>query len=161
VTYLLYRVVFLAERHLKEASKVDGHPLSVVRLIETEDASNLAIRHAAAVHFKNIVKEGWDINKEDGNKTNEQVAVKSIDRFLTDQKSFQREVRAMQYVLHFGGHPHIVSLHTYFKNDDDFFHIVMDYIPGGRMFDYLIENWTYSEADAARLVREVASCGFL
>jgi serine/threonine protein kinase len=89
-------------------------------------------------------------------KTGEQVAVKSISRAYTDRDSFQREMRAMQYVLQFGGHPHIVSLHTYFE-DDDFFHVVMDYISGGEMFDHLIKNGAYSEADAARLVREVAS----
>jgi serine/threonine protein kinase len=88
--------------------------------------------------------------------TNEKVAIKSISRAFTDRESFQREMRAMQYVLHFGGHPHIVSLHTYFE-DDDFFHVVMDYISGGEMFDHLIKNGAYSEADAARLVREVAS----
>ncbi|KAI2489694.1 protein kinase [Fragilaria crotonensis] len=89
-------------------------------------------------------------------KTGEQVAVKSISRSYTDRDSFQREMRAMQYVLQFGGHPHIVSLHTYFE-DEDYFHVVMDYISGGEMFDHLIKNGAYSEADAARLVREVAS----
>lgn len=89
-------------------------------------------------------------------KTGERVAVKSINRAFTDRESFQREMRAMQYILQFGGHPHIVSLHTYFE-DDDYFHVVMDYISGGEMFDHLIKNGAYSEADAARLVREVAS----
>jgi hypothetical protein len=89
-------------------------------------------------------------------RTGERVAVKSISRAFTDRESFQREMRAMQYILQFGGHPHIVSLHTYFE-DDDYFHVVMDYISGGEMFDHLIKNGAYSEADAARLVREVAS----
>jgi exportin-2 (importin alpha re-exporter) len=72
-------LLFSGERHLKEASKIDGHPLSVLRLIETEDASNLAIRQAAAVHFKNIVKKGWDVNKEDGN---DGIVISARDRVL-------------------------------------------------------------------------------
>lgn len=35
--------------------------------MEVSEASNDAIRQAAAVHFKNIVKKGWDTTKEDGN----------------------------------------------------------------------------------------------
>jgi serine/threonine protein kinase len=89
-------------------------------------------------------------------KTGENVAVKSISRAYTNREAFQREMRAMQYILQFGGHPNIVSLHTYFE-DDDHFHVVMDYIAGSELFDHLIKNGAYSEADAARLVRDVAS----
>jgi serine/threonine protein kinase len=88
--------------------------------------------------------------------TGETVAVKSINRAYTDRHTFQREMRAMQYILQFGGHPHICALHTYFEDEDNF-NVVMDYISGGEMFDHLIKNGAYSESDAARLVREVAS----
>ena len=55
-----------AEKHLSEAQKFDGHPLIVLQLIASADASYATVRQAAAVHFKNIVKKGWDANNEDG-----------------------------------------------------------------------------------------------
>lgn len=41
--------------------------------------------------------------------------------------------------------------------DHDHFYLVMDLVSGGEMFDHLINYGAYSEADAARLMREVAS----
>ena len=55
-----------AERLLSDATKNSGHCLEVLRLIASMDGnnSNPAIRQAAAVHFKNIVKKGWDAECE-------------------------------------------------------------------------------------------------
>ena len=55
---------FSAERHLTEARKVEGHPLQVLQIVASSDHANQAIRQAAAVHFKNIVKKGWDTEAE-------------------------------------------------------------------------------------------------
>ncbi len=41
--------------------------------------------------------------------------------------------------------------------DHDHYYLVMDLVSGGEMFDHLIKYGAYSEADAARLMREVAS----
>ena len=35
--------------------------------------------------------------------------------------------------------------------------MILDLVEGGEMFDHLVDHGAYSEADAARLVREVAS----
>jgi exportin-2 (importin alpha re-exporter) len=48
------------------AQKTPGHPLEVLRLVASSDAADAAVRQAAAVHFKNIVKNGWDEAREDG-----------------------------------------------------------------------------------------------
>lgn len=42
-----------------------GHPLEVLRLVASSDGIDLAVRQAAAVHFKNTVKKGWDTSHED------------------------------------------------------------------------------------------------
>jgi exportin-2 (importin alpha re-exporter) len=68
-----------------EATKIDSHPLTVLRLIETE-VSNAAIRQAAAVHFKNIVKKGWDTAKEDGN---DGIVISERDRLLIKENLVQ------------------------------------------------------------------------
>ena len=41
--------------------------------------------------------------------------------------------------------------------DDDHFYLVMDLVCGGEMFDHLINYGAYSEADASRLIHEIAS----
>ena len=57
-----------AERLLSDASKRPRHHIDVLQLIASMDGNNTnpAIRQAAAVHFKNIVKKGWDADAEDG-----------------------------------------------------------------------------------------------
>jgi exportin-2 (importin alpha re-exporter) len=55
-----------AEGHLKASQKSPGHLLEVLRLVASSDAADAPVRQAAAVHFKNTVKKGWDVNSEDG-----------------------------------------------------------------------------------------------
>lgn len=57
-----------AEGHLNEALKNPGHSLEVLRLIASSDAADAAVRQAAAVHFKNLVKSGWDEAKDEEDK---------------------------------------------------------------------------------------------
>ena len=51
---------FTAERNLSQAQKVAGHPLQVLQIVATATAAEGPIQQAAAVHFKNIVKKGWE-----------------------------------------------------------------------------------------------------
>ena len=88
--------------------------------------------------------------------TNEVVALKNISKKYTDSQYFQQEVEAMLYIQEKGGHPHVISLHEHFE-DGDFFILILDFIRGGELFDHLIEMGAYSEMDASRIVREVAS----
>lgn len=55
-----------AERHLAEARRTAGHPLAVLKIVASADAADAAVRQSAAVHFKNLVKKGWDEQAEDG-----------------------------------------------------------------------------------------------
>ena len=88
--------------------------------------------------------------------TEEPVALKQISKKHTKDAHFQREMKAMIYIRSQGGHPHLCSLHEHF-NSPKYYYVVLDYIGGGEMFDHLINNGAYSEWDASRLVREVAS----
>lgn len=88
--------------------------------------------------------------------TNEVVALKNISKKYTDSQYFQQEVEAMLYIQEKGGHPHVITLHEHFE-DGDFFILILDFIRGGELFDHLIEMGAYSEMDASRIVREVAS----
>ncbi len=84
------------------------------------------------------------------------MAVKKIAKNFTDDVSFQREMNALLHLRKNGGHPNIYSLRENF-NEGNYYILVFDLVSGGEMFDHLIRQGAYSEADAARLVREVAS----
>lgn len=88
--------------------------------------------------------------------TGEKVAVKKIPKKFTDNETFQREMNALLRLRDAGGHPNICGLRENF-DEGDFYFLVLDLIQGGEMFDQLCAHGAYSEADAARLVREVAS----
>jgi len=89
-------------------------------------------------------------------KTGEEVAIKKISKEFTDDVSFQREMDALLHIRAAGGHPHICGLRENF-DEGDHFYLVLDLISGGEMFEHLCAQGAYSEADAARLVREIAS----
>jgi predicted Ser/Thr protein kinase len=89
-------------------------------------------------------------------KTGEAVAVKKMPQNMTDNVSFQREMDALLRLRDEGGHPHICGLRENYEEDEHYY-LVLDLVSGGEMFDHLCEKGAYSEADAARLVREVAS----
>lgn len=55
-----------------------------------------------------------------------------------------------------GGHPNICGLRDMYENNTHYL-LVFDLVPGGEMFEHLINFGAYSEADASRLMREVAS----
>jgi serine/threonine protein kinase len=89
-------------------------------------------------------------------KTGELVAVKKISKQHTDDSSFQQEMNAFHQIRMAGNHPNICGLRENF-DEGQYYYLVLDLVRGGEMFDHLIENGAYSEADAARLVREVGS----
>ncbi|KAL9187727.1 hypothetical protein ACHAXT_006105 [Thalassiosira profunda] len=65
-------------------------------------------------------------------------------------------MEALLRIQKWGGHPHICALREHF-DEGGYYFLILDLIEGGEMFDHLVNAGAYSEADAARLVREVAS----
>lgn len=88
--------------------------------------------------------------------TGDKVAVKKINKEFTDDVSFQREMNALMHLRKNGGHPNICSLRENYTEGGHYY-LVLDLVSGGEMFDHLVNLGAYSEAAAARLVREVAS----
>eukprot|EP00581_Thalassiosira_minuscula_P009991 CAMPEP_0183711148 /NCGR_PEP_ID=MMETSP0737-20130205/6721_1 /TAXON_ID=385413 /ORGANISM="Thalassiosira miniscula, Strain CCMP1093" /LENGTH=694 /DNA_ID=CAMNT_0025939585 /DNA_START=608 /DNA_END=2692 /DNA_ORIENTATION=- len=88
--------------------------------------------------------------------TGERFALKMIPKEYTDEDSFQREIDALLRVRESGSHPNICALKESFDQRGNFY-LILDLISGGEMFDHLADNGPYSEADAARLVKETAS----
>lgn len=88
--------------------------------------------------------------------TGEEVAIKKIWKEFTNRTDCQREMNALLHIREHGGHPHICSMRENF-DEKEHFALVLDLINGGELFDHLVENGAYSELDASRLIREVAS----
>ena len=88
--------------------------------------------------------------------TGQKYALKKISKRLTNKASFMREIDALMHVRESGGHPNICRLIENF-DEGGYYYLVLDLISGGELFDQLARSGPYSEADAARLVREVAS----
>eukprot|EP00560_Eucampia_antarctica_P001865 CAMPEP_0197841304 /NCGR_PEP_ID=MMETSP1437-20131217/46096_1 /TAXON_ID=49252 ORGANISM="Eucampia antarctica, Strain CCMP1452" /NCGR_SAMPLE_ID=MMETSP1437 /ASSEMBLY_ACC=CAM_ASM_001096 /LENGTH=877 /DNA_ID=CAMNT_0043451031 /DNA_START=75 /DNA_END=2708 /DNA_ORIENTATION=+ len=96
------------------------------------------------------VHPGWILS------TGEKVAFKKISKRFTNTSAFRTETAALLRLFDNGGHPNISGLRDIYE-DYDYFYLVMDLVAGGEMFDHLINYGAYSEADAARLMHEVAS----
>jgi len=88
--------------------------------------------------------------------TQEEAALKKIDKRYTDTAVFKTETAALLRIHGNGGHPNICGLRDMYESPD-FYYLVFDLVPGGEMFEHLINYGAYSEADASRLMREVAS----
>jgi serine/threonine protein kinase len=80
---------------------------------------------------------------------------RAITKKYTDDEAFMREMNALLHLRQAGGHPNICSLRENFDKGGRYY-LILDLVSGGKMFDHLIQQGAYSEADAARLVHEVA-----
>ncbi|KAG7364185.1 Ser/Thr-protein kinase [Nitzschia inconspicua] len=88
--------------------------------------------------------------------TGEKVALKKISKRYTNSSTFLTETNALLRIYENGGHPNISGLRDMYE-DHSHYYLVMDLISGGELFDHLSNDGAYSEADAARLVFEIAS----
>jgi aminoglycoside phosphotransferase len=96
------------------------------------------------------------VYKAKDRKTGENVAIKAVPRSAEYNTAFQREIDALMYLKEQGGHPCICQLRANYQTGD-YYYFVLDLVEGGEMFDHLASHGPYSEADAARLIREIAS----
>lgn len=88
--------------------------------------------------------------------TGEKVALKKISKRYTNSSDFFTETDALLRIYDNGGHPNLSGLRDMYE-DYSHYYLVMDLISGGELFDHLSNDGAYSEADAARLVFEIAS----
>lgn len=90
--------------------------------------------------------------------TKRKVALKKISKKHTTNDSFNREMEALLHLQNAAGtgHPNICSLIEHF-DEGDYFYLILDLVSGGELFDHLVEQGAYSEMDASRLIREIAS----
>mmetsp|Transcript_21023 Transcript_21023/g.34764 ORF Transcript_21023/g.34764 Transcript_21023/m.34764 type:complete len:797 (+) Transcript_21023:125-2515(+) len=123
-----------------------------------ESASKKSVEDEYRIRWNRPLGEGsfGTVFRAVERQSGEEVAVKKIPKKYTDDVGFQREMDAMLHIRSAGGHPNICGLRENF-DDGKHYYLALDLISGGEMFDHLVKQGAYSEADAARLVREIAS----
>ncbi len=128
-----------------------------VRKMEEESCTD-KLEHRYFVNWKEPLGEGsfGVVYLAMDQKTQGRVAVKKISKKYTGAHDLQREINSLLHLRDAGGHPNICSLRETFS-EDGFYYLILDLVEGCEMFDHLVSQGAYSEADAARLVREVAS----
>lgn len=84
-----------------------------------------------------------------------QVAVKIIDKDKLDKATAAklfREVKIMKML----NHDHVVRLYEVIDTPAELF-LVLEYVPGGELFDYLVTHGRMKEKDARRHFRQIVS----
>ncbi|BFZ10537.1 hypothetical protein BsWGS_13576 [Bradybaena similaris] len=88
--------------------------------------------------------------------TGEHVAIKYIKKTKiqdeTDQARIRREIQIMSSLRH----QHIVNVREVFEKKDKIV-LVMDYAPGGELYDYLNKMGRLTEEEARRIFRQIVS----
>ena len=135
--------------------------LMIARELEKAAEEEASLETKYKVHWRRPLGEGTfgAVYSATDRTTGRSVAVKKIYKQCTDQVSFQNEIGALLEIRKHGGHPNLCGLHGAFADHDPdgHFYLILDLIAGGELFNHLCEQGPYSEADAARLIREVAS----
>jgi len=113
---------------------------------------------------KKSIKEEYDFGEELGRggfsvvvkatkkDTKDVVAVKIIEKNQSDEELqlLQREIDILKKLTH----PNIISLKDVFDEKETIY-LVMELVQGGELFDQIVSRGTYSEADAANIVRQI------
>ncbi|KAF0744944.1 hypothetical protein Ae201684_000531 [Aphanomyces euteiches] len=68
----------------------------------------------------------------------------------------EREKNALSCVEHAGGHPNIVQLDNFYTHDG-FHYMVLEYVQGSTLFDYVAQRKQLSQEDATTILTQVAS----
>jgi len=96
---------------------------------------------------------GFSIVKKGIRKTSGEVfAIKMIEKNQAGEELqlLQREIDIMRKLKH----KNIISLEEVF-DESDHIYLVMELVTGGELFDQIVQRGTYSERDAANVVRQI------
>jgi serine/threonine protein kinase len=131
---------------------------STIRLLKQSQNTIDYLRSKYIIDWKKPIGEGafGAVYKAKNRDTGELLALKKIPKRFTDVTAFQNEINALMRIRYNGGHPGICDLNENYE-DENYYYLLIDFVSGGELFDHLIAMGAYSEKDAARLVREVAS----
>ncbi|XP_069088700.1 5'-AMP-activated protein kinase catalytic subunit alpha-2 isoform X1 [Pleurodeles waltl] len=88
--------------------------------------------------------------------TGHKVAVKILNRQKIRNLDVVGKIKKEIQNLKLFRHPHIIKLYQVISTPTDFF-MVMEYVPGGELFDYICKNGRVDDPDARRLFQQILS----
>ncbi|XP_072919197.1 5'-AMP-activated protein kinase catalytic subunit alpha-2 [Hemitrygon akajei] len=88
--------------------------------------------------------------------TRHKVAVKILNRQKIRSLDVVGKIKREIQNLKLFRHPHIIKLYQVISTPTDFF-MVMEYVPGGELFDYICKHGRVEEAEACRLFQQIIS----
>ncbi|KAF9178308.1 hypothetical protein BGZ51_007887 [Haplosporangium sp. Z 767] len=88
-------------------------------------------------------------------RTNDQVAIKIISKASLANKAavhrgIEREIAIMKLI----NHPHVIQLYDVYETEKDLF-LIMEYVSGGELFEYLVSRGRLDEAEALRFFQQI------
>lgn len=92
------------------------------------------------------------VNKESG----QEVAIKTIRKSMVETEQdlirIRREIQIMSSIQH----PHIIHIYEVFENKDKIV-LIMQFAPGGELYEYLSERKVFDDLEARRIFRQISS----
>lgn len=88
--------------------------------------------------------------------TGEVVAVRCIDRKAMPKEDSEDGLRKGVELMRKLNHPGIVRVVDFFE-DSDYFYLAMEFLPGGELLDRMIKKVSYSEDEARKTIRSIAT----
>mmetsp|Transcript_4903 Transcript_4903/g.9178 ORF Transcript_4903/g.9178 Transcript_4903/m.9178 type:complete len:488 (+) Transcript_4903:452-1915(+) len=76
----------------------------------------------------------------------------SITSDLGARKKFVAEIEILKHM----NHPNIVKLYEFYEDENNY-HLVTEYLPGGELFDYILKTRNLNELSAANVMRQLLS----
>lgn len=143
--------------------------ITTVTMVSDSEPRNVMLQHMRSLKGRSLNDKyniDWEVILGEGaygsvhparlSATGEKVALKQISRGFTNAIGFKTETDALLRIYDNGGHPNISGLRDMYE-DHKYYYLILDLVSGGEMFEHLVSHGAYSEADAARLMHEVAS----
>lgn len=92
------------------------------------------------------------INKETG----QEVAIKTIKKTKIENEQDLQRVRREIQIMSSIEHPHIIHIYEVFENKDKIV-LVMQYAPGGELYEYVSQAKLLDDSEARRIFRQIAT----
>ncbi|KAI8598359.1 kinase-like domain-containing protein [Dissophora ornata] len=88
-------------------------------------------------------------------KTNEQAAVKIISKAsLVNRAAVHRGIEREIAIMKLINHPHVIRLYDVYETEKELF-LVMEYVSGGELFEYLVNKGRLDETEALRFFQQI------
>ena len=91
--------------------------------------------------------------------TGHRVAIKILNREKIKKMDVTQKINREIQILKLFRHPHIIKLYEVITTPTDIF-MIMEYVPGGEVFDYIVKHGKSSEADARKFFQQIISGGW-